>query len=359
MREELDFRTEARNLADAAAIDVGHGRAVEVPAAVSEITTRRVLVMARLRGVPVAAAGPLIDERGLDRQAMAGDLLGYVLHQVLHTRLFHADPHPGNVLVLDDGRLALLDFGSVGRLDALTQAALVEVLLALERNDAAGLTDALLTVVRRPDDLDAQGLERALGAFMARHLGGASAPSAEMLVDLVRVVAQHGLAVPAEVAAVFRSLTTLEGTLALLVPGYDVVGAARSRATAQFASQLGAESLPRLARHELGEVLPMLRRLPRRLDRIASALEQERFTANVRLFADARDRRFVAKLVEEVLLAFVGAVAGVMAVVLLATTNGPTVTENVTFLQLVGYHLLVISAVILLRGIFRASRRGD
>jgi ubiquinone biosynthesis protein len=111
--------------------------------------------MRRMVGTPVAAAAPDLGRRGVDGRALADQLLGSMLHQVLFAGVFHADPHPGNVLVLDDGRLRLLDFGSVGRLDRTTRTALLEVLLAVERQDPAGLTDALLAVVARPGDLDA------------------------------------------------------------------------------------------------------------------------------------------------------------------------------------------------------------
>jgi ubiquinone biosynthesis protein len=84
----------------------------------------RVLVMQRLDGTPLGASGPVIAERGLDRDKLARELLGSLLGQIMLHGVFHADPHPGNVLVLADGRLGLLDFGSVGRLDGSVRSAL-------------------------------------------------------------------------------------------------------------------------------------------------------------------------------------------------------------------------------------------
>jgi ubiquinone biosynthesis protein len=146
VREELDFRIEAANMAGVAASADG---TVRIPAPHQPLCGERVLVMQLLEGTPLSAAAPALDERGLDRQALARQLLASVLAQVLLTGVFHADPHPGNVLVLADGRLGLLDFGSVGRIDGSLRAALQRLLLAMDRGDPLGASDALLEVMPR------------------------------------------------------------------------------------------------------------------------------------------------------------------------------------------------------------------
>lgn len=160
--EELDFRVEAANMA---AVAASATPGVTYPTPVPALCTERVLVMQRLSGRPVTAATPA------QGHALARDLLGCLLRQILIDGVFHADPHPGNLMLLDDGTLGLLDFGSVGRLDASVRAALQRFLLAMNRQDPLGVTDALLEVVPRPEDIDEPALERALGQFMAKHLG--------------------------------------------------------------------------------------------------------------------------------------------------------------------------------------------
>jgi ubiquinone biosynthesis protein len=361
LHEELDFRVEARNLAAVAAASAAPGSpsSVRLPALHPQLCTRRVLVMERLDGLPLDAAGPAINARGLDRQALARSLLGCLLRQIMLGGVFHADPHPGNILLLHDNRLALLDFGSVGRLDALLRSALQQFLLAIDRGDPAGLYDALLEIVVRPDDLDQQRLQHALGQFMARHLGPGATLDVELFTDLFRLLASYQLMVPPEVAAVFRALATLEATLAELAPGFDTVAESRTFATAQLTGQLQPTSLRQAASDELPTLLPVLRRLPRRADRITSALENGRLGLGMRLFADPRDRRFLTTLVHQILLAFLGATTGIMAVVLLASTGGPNLSPTLSLLHLLGYNLLVVSAVLILRvlvTIFRPPR---
>src|SRR5262249_12109749 len=182
-----------------------------------------------------------------------------MVYQITEGGVFHADPHPGNVMLLTDGRLALLDFGSVGRLDAQQRSALQDLLISLGRADPAALRDALLELVTRSDEIDELQLERALGQFMARHLvGGPGATT-----DLFRLASRFELTIPAEIATVLRALGTMEGTLALLTPGIDITAEARQYAD-HLVKQVSPRTLPRTAAEEMAGLLPVLRRLPRR-----------------------------------------------------------------------------------------------
>ena len=360
MREELDFTVEASNMASVAA-----GKAVEgnpdivVPELYARYSTRRVLTMQRLDGIGLGAAAPSIAERGLDAARLAKVLFECLLGQVAIDGVFHADPHPGNFLLLTDGRIGMLDLGSVGRLDPSTREALQRFLLAVDHGDPVSATDALLEIVYRPDVIDEQSLERAVGQFMARHLGAGAALGPAMFNDLFKIIASHELGVPPEVAAVFRALATVEGTIARIFPAFDLVGASRQFAAAHVTDRLAPDALRRTATEELATLLPMLRRLPRRIDRIAAAAESGRLNLNVRLFADERDRRHLTGLLHQALLVILGSTAGLMAVLLLGTPGGPRVTTTLTLYQLFAYNLLVICAVLVLRVLVLVFRLPD
>ncbi|WP_243713170.1 AarF/UbiB family protein [Actinomadura sp. 6K520] len=358
LREELDFRVEARNMASVAAAATARGGSdVVIPHPYDDLCTPRVLVMQRLHGTALGKAGPRIDRAALDRTKLAHALLDTLLRQIVLDGVFHADPHPGNILLLDDGRLGLIDFGSVGRLDTELRGCLQRMLLAMNRGDAVAVTDAFLEVVARPDELDEQALVRALGAFMARHLGAGSTPDMTMFTDLFRLVARFDLAVPAEVAAVFRALATLEGGLTELAPGFAIVTEAQEFGETYLRERLRPASLQEAAADEMVSLLPMLRRLPRRLDRITAAAEAGRLTMNIRLFADEGDRRTVTGLLQQVLLTILASTAGVMAVLLLGLRGGPTMTPDVTLYQFFGYCGLVICSVLSLRVLAVIFRR--
>jgi len=362
IREELDFRVEARNMVAVAATwpdqqrAVGRGVSVVMPALHEQLCTEHVLVMEWLDGANLRAAGQQIDDHGLDRAQMARALLRSMVYQITEGGVFHADPHPGNVLLLADGRLALLDFGSVGHLDAQQRIALQNLLLAVGRGDSAALRDALLDLMDRTDELDEYQLERALGQFIARHLTGGAGPSADMFTDLFRLATRFELTIPAEIGTVLRALGTLDGTLAQLTHAFDIAEEARAYAADHMAVTLSPQAVGRSAADELIALLPVLRRLPRRFDRVTSALEQGRLGVNVRLFADERDRQVVTGLTNQFLLALLGTASGIVAALMLAAPGGPKVGQSVSLYQLIGYNLLIVSGVLVLRVLFTIFR---
>ncbi|WP_427889535.1 ABC1 kinase family protein [Kribbella sp. GL6] len=350
MREELDFTVEAGNMTTVAAgRSVAASNDLVVPRLYPERCTRRVLTMQRLDGIGLGNAQQAIADRGLDPVRLGRTLFDCLLGQVAIDGVFHADPHPGNFLLLADGRIGMLDLGSVGRLDPATREALQRFLLAIDHGDPVAATDALLEIVYRPDVIDERSLERAVGQFMTKYLSAGVTLGPAMFNDLFRIITSHDLGVPPEVAAVFRALATIEGTISRISPGFDLVAASRQFAGAHVIDRLAPDSLRRTATEELAQLLPMLRRLPRRIDRIAAAAESGRLGVNVRLLADERDRRHFTALLHQVLLVILGATAGIMAVLLLSTSGGPKITETMSLFQLFGYNLLVICAVLVLR----------
>jgi ubiquinone biosynthesis protein len=107
---------------------------------------------------------------------------------------------------------------------------------------------------------------------------------------------------------------------------------------------------------ELAALLPVLRRLPRRFDRVTGALEQGRLSVNVRQFADERDRRVITGLVNQFLMAFLGVGSGIVAAMLLGTSGGPKITTTLSLYQFIGYNLLIVAAILALRVLFTILR---
>jgi len=347
LAEELDFRIEARNIAVIAAAAPADAT-VLIPAVHTDISSRRLLVLERFDGISVRDAGPELDRLGADRHALARGLLRDLLRQILLQGTFHADPHPGNVLYLRSGQLALIDFGSAGRLNLGQQAALQRLLAAVAQRDPAELYDAVTELaVTRPGDEDA--LEQTLAAFTTRYLGPGMTADAALIRNLLAVLASAGIAFPPVIGGVFRTLTVLDGTLRTLAPGFDI--AAESQAMArQFAGeQLTPASLRDAATGELLTLLPMLRKLPRRADKITAALAQGRFTTSLRLFSDPHDVSVITSLVNRAVLGLLGSALGVMSVILLLAPGSPRIATGITVLHLFGYVGLFLAVTLILR----------
>src|SRR5699024_1497227 len=184
-----------------------------------------------------------------------------------------------------------------------------------------------LELVPRPEEIDQTILERDIGRFLARYASGTPQHSrqgrpvngARMFGDLFGIVTRHGLSIPPEVAAVFRTFATAEGTLTVLAPGFDLVAETKELATGQFTERMSPEALRDAAVGELTSLLPALRRLPRRIDHIASAAEHGRLSMNVRLLADERDRAVITDWLHAILLTVLATTAGIMGVLLVGT----------------------------------------
>ena len=358
LREELDFRVEARNMTTIAASAAQHRPRdqVRLPRLHDEFTTPRILVMEFLDGVSLGRADALIAERGLDRVELARTLLSCLLRQIMVDGVFHADPHPGNILLVADGQLALLDFGSVGHLDTQLQNSLQSLLLAIDRRDPAALRDALLEITEGSPVVDVQALERSLGRLMARYLNPGLTPDAEAFADMFRIVSAYGVAVPPEIAAVFRTLATLQGTLTHLAPDFDIVSESQRFAGTEITAQFAPVNMKDATTKELLELVPLLRRLPRRFDRITATIERGQLSTNIRLLADPGDRAVFSGYLHQAMVCVLAATTGIMAVVLLASTGGPLISQGVRLYAVFGYNLLVISAVLMIRVLFARGR---
>jgi ubiquinone biosynthesis protein len=344
LREELDFRGEARNATEIASRmtpDAG----VRVPAVHGELTTARVLVMEWLDGVSVAK----LSGRDVDRKALADVLLRTALTHMLVDGHFHADPHPGNVMVLGDGRLGLIDFGATGRLDPMGQSSLRAMVVAVARNDAGMLRQAVLEVATLRRGFDDDQLERALARFMARHLSAGAVPSAAMFNELLQLFFSFGIVLPPEFSTFFRAIVTLEGTLTTLCPGYLVIAEAQVIASEWMRERLTPTSLEELARQELLGLAPLLRRVPRHIDRLALIAERGDLRARLSLFSEPDDVRLVTTWVNRGVLAFLGGVVGAISVGMLAIRGGPPFSGDTSLYEFFGYFGLFCSTVLVLR----------
>lgn len=356
LREELDFRTEARNCSEVGA-HLPFESAVRVPRVNDRLTTQRVLVMEWLDGVSVRESDA-IDALGVDRRALADELLRVMLHQMLVAGRFHADPHPGNVMVLSDGALGLIDFGATGVLDPLQQVAVRDVMIGISTEDPELLRQALLQVATLHHPVDDDELERAIARFMGRHLSSGEAPSPAMFNELLTMLFGFGVQLPAELSTFFRALVTLDGTLTTLSPGYNTIAAAQQVAGEWMSSGITPDSLQSAAREELVRLVPMLRRLPRQIDRLVSTAQRDGLRARVSLFADERDVQVVTRLVNRVILAFAGGAVGLVSVLLIGTTGGPSFVGETSLFRFFGYFGLFCSTVLLMRVLVAVLRDG-
>lgn len=322
LNDELDFRIEARNGNALREAIADHGRII-VPRADDHMTSRRVMVSEWMDGASIGRSSSL--PKDVAHRA-AEDLLCCMLDQLLVLGNFHADPHPGNILLTADGRCVLLDFGSVGYLDRRQITGLQMMLMAVERQDAAALREALGHVTVTPEPVDPLLIERALGQVLSRHLRAGSAGDAGLFTAMMTVMREFRLAADPVIAGAFRAVVTLEGTLKTLVANFDFITSSKQHAQ-RLLQGAATAGLPAQAQHHAATLLPVLAELPRHADRIAHQLTRGELSLGVRPFPTAADRRFVRSLVADLNLAIIATALTVTGLLLLSQAQtGDAVT---------------------------------
>jgi ubiquinone biosynthesis protein len=353
---ELDFRAEARNL-NAVADAIGRHPRFFVPQPTPGLTRSRVLVMDWVQGTRLTDATATLGPEA--REELGRGLLRCFLDQLLVVGTFHADPHPGNLFLAEDGRVALLDCGSIGRLDRRQTRALQEIVLAIDTQDAAQLRDALRQITTATRAIDGVLLERALGDVLAQHLAAGATLGSALFVALMDVMRGFGLALEPVAGGALRALATLQATFELVAPSLDLMEEAKSYGRSLLRGQWVSVT-QRSARDELQAALvramPMLIALPRRLDRIMEAVEGNDLAVGVHLLADDQDRRSVEQLTAPLVAAVAGASTGLIGGLLLLAANPLLATTTGRLLQALGIGCATVALLALLRILVVALR---
>jgi predicted unusual protein kinase regulating ubiquinone biosynthesis (AarF/ABC1/UbiB family) len=272
LRQELDFVEEAHNTELIARLVEEYDR-ITVPQVIRPYVTERVLVLEAIEGEKVSPAHGLAPQVASE---LARQFFGAYVRQVVVEGVYHADPHIGNVLLTPDGRLALLDFGLLGRLDDDTRRGLSLLLLALAQNRADDVADLIislsLTGVASEQAAFVHDVRRKLPRFHWRPLSGIRA--GESLADLQRLALRHAIALPTSFALVGKTLAQADSIARVLDPELDPIGLMEEEAIEVMMIEAERRLEPNRLFAYLYTQLDPLTRLPRRLGHVLSELEQ-------------------------------------------------------------------------------------
>lgn len=356
LRSELDFTIEAQNATEHDAWLDRHPL-VDGPSVVDRLTTPRVLVMERLEGTPLSNLDGRLDQDTARRLADA--LCVSQVTAMLQGERFHGDPHPGNVLILDDDGLGLIDFGIAGRLDAFERSAVFQILVALRLEQPTVLYEAMISIGAVGAQHDPDRIERSFAQFMASYLGS-TLPPPEALTDLLRLTTELQLRLPASTTTMFRALATLAGTLEQLSPGYPLIEVVADIGGDEFRQRIAPDSLQEFVHQEWARLAPLISRAPRHFDRLASLAESGRLTTRLRLFSHPDDVRVVERFTNRLLLTLLSVGTGAVSVMMLGTEGGPIIeAADVPLLEILGWIGLTLAVMLLLRVLLAVLRSGD
>jgi predicted unusual protein kinase regulating ubiquinone biosynthesis (AarF/ABC1/UbiB family) len=209
--EEMDYRIEARNL-KMIRRNLSHDQTVLIPALIPEITSKHVLSMEYIPGIKITDIATL-ESMGLDRERIVSKVHRIFFKMLLKDSIFHADPHPGNISVTQDGKIILYDFGMVGRIDDSTRLKLVRLYLGLIEKDPVRAVNVLIDLGTLEPSVNRYIVEKAL-EFSIRSLHGQQVDRMEVkaLVDLTnKTMSKFPFRLPKNLALYMRMSSILEG----------------------------------------------------------------------------------------------------------------------------------------------------
>ena len=268
IREELDYTREARNterLHDMLSSDTR----VKVPKVYWEMTTHKVLTLEMMRGVKITEV-PTNPMLAISAKDIAGALAAAFLEQVFVNGFFHADPHPGNILVNDRAEIELVDCGQVGRLDSESRAGAVRLLLAFEEQDPRGLADEILNLGIAQEDVDLRLFTKDLSKVLryAYDMPARSMNMGWLLTRVLEVSADHKIRLPVVFAVLGKVFSNIDGICRRLDPNFNFTEAARAYVGKAVRKEISTESTLNELYRAISGTRSFLLALPEQLERL-------------------------------------------------------------------------------------------
>ncbi len=241
IQQELNYEREAHNLI-ALGKNLEEFKLIQVPQPVPDYFTRSVLVMDQIQGKKITSLTPL-DMQELKGGPLAEELFKSYLKQVLVDGLFHADPHPGNVFITTDGRVALIDLGMVGHAAPNMQENLLKVLLAMSDGNGEVVADLATHMSEKLKEFDAAEFRRRIAQLVAlrRDQGLADMNVGRSLLEVAGIAQDNGLIVPSVLVLLAKTLMQLDEVGRILDPKFDTNASIRRNVESLMQRRLGKD----------------------------------------------------------------------------------------------------------------------
>jgi ubiquinone biosynthesis protein len=303
--EELDYRREAGHLRTIGESLEEFDRIV-VPSPIEDYTTSRVLTMDYVRGRKITALSPLVRIE-LDGRALAEDLFRAYLKQILIDGFFHADPHPGNVFVTDDRRLALIDLGMMARLSPRVQERLLKLLLAVSEGRSDEASREAIEIGRRRDRFDEKEFRRLnadlVGAY--QHATVSELKVGKVILELARVSGDTGLVLPTELVLLGKTLLHLDEVGRTLDPSFDPNACVRRNTADLLEKRMWKTASPGNLAAALLETREFMQKLPGRINKVFDLVAGNRLRVRVDAIDETQLIEVLHKIANRVALGLV------------------------------------------------------
>ncbi len=292
--EELDFEREAEMMEQIRA-NLADDDRVYVPWADTDVSTERVLVMEYVEGVKIT--DDAVDGHSVTREELAATIADVYLRMGLGDGVFHADPHPGNLAVSDDGRLVIYDFGMCEELSPAVRAQIVDLYVSLSRRDVDGLVEALVALDVLEPGVDRRRVRRVLELAIETLAGKPHVTWHDIFSELLVSLQDFPFRIPPDVMLLLRVGSVGEGVCRSLDPEFDFLDAVQSHLVDEGHARRELRKEVDELREELLRSVPVAAGLPRRLDTVLRQVERGDVVVRTERTAErSRDRTGYAVL---------------------------------------------------------------
>lgn len=280
--QELDYQREAANLTTLAENLRGFSR-IQVPLPVADYCSRGVLTMDYIRGTKITTLSPLV-RLEIDGEVLAEELFQAYLQQVLVDGFFHADPHPGNIFLTDDRRVALLDLGMVGRVTPGMQENLLRLLLAVSEGNGEEAAKIVVRTSETVAEFDEPAFRKQVALMVAEQNGKTIAEQdvGKSLLRLGGIGAESGLYVPTELSLLGKTLLQLDQVGKILSPRFDPNASIRRNVAKIMTRRMLSSASPGRVFGSLLEMKDFIGGLPERVNKILDAAANSDLEINVK-----------------------------------------------------------------------------
>jgi predicted unusual protein kinase regulating ubiquinone biosynthesis (AarF/ABC1/UbiB family) len=278
---ELDYRQEAQNLSTFR-VQLSDYPSIIVPAPIPDYCTSRVLTMEYVAGKKITEMSPLA-RMEFDGEALAEELFRAYLDQILIHGFFHADPHPGNVFITPDYRIALLDLGMVGRIMPRLQEDLLQLLLAISEGHGEDAAQVAIKIGERKDNFDEKEFTRRISEVVAVQKTATveQMQVGRLVLEVTHMAAENNIRVPPELTLLGKTLLNLDQVGRALDPQFDPNASIRRNGAQILQRRLFKSLSPGNLFSGILELKDLVQRLPSRLNKFIDALANNEFKVSV------------------------------------------------------------------------------
>jgi ubiquinone biosynthesis protein len=302
---ELDYLQEANHLVTLAH-NLREFEGIVVPEAIADYTTSRVLTMDYVHGRKVTELSPL-RLMEMDGEKLGDTLFRAYMKQILVDGIFHADPHPGNVFITDDGRIALIDVGMIGRIAPVMQENLLKMLLAIADGKGEEAADIAIRIGEPIEGFKEKEYVLAVSQLVAQHQSTtlAQVQTGKVMMEITRSAGANGLRLPAELTMLGKTLLNLDLVARTLAPDFNPNEVIRHNASEVMRQRLMKSLSPGNLFSTMLEVNEFVQTLPRRLNRVLDKVAENQITLKVDAFDEVKLMEGMQKIANRITVGLV------------------------------------------------------